>query len=408
MYTMNSRQPLPGYARFLLGMLVFFMLMAAGLLGMFWHLRPDSAPEVGFLGAGALIALLFAWALWTLVRDLRNPNTRLRLAIDLVQPERKPGLRLKYAEQAIANGADVNLKYASLQTPLIRSIQRKATAISDLLIRKGADIRATDKMGLSALDMAQISLELKTIEQLLDSGVDPNAVNEAGVGPLAFAIAMMRPGMPGTDAEKVEIVRTLLDRGAEPAAGQFEGKGCTDLARELPGTLSSTVLNLLERNEPDGTTRPLQPASLETGANSSEVLTSEGRKGKSNWYWPAIVDLESARAATQSGFWAAGIVAGVTAILATIAVVFGNEIGGFSAWAYIDAVAFGIIAWRVKRFSRVFALAGIALFVFERIVAAQSQSTAGWGVAALLLLGFVNGARGVFAYHRYSKIPTTK
>jgi len=126
-------------------------------------------------------------------------------------------------------------------------------------------------------------------------------------------------------------------------------------------------------------------------------------KKKTNWFWPKINDLESAKEASKLGFWAALFVAVVTTIFATIALATQEEIASINAWAYLDAFLFGIIAWRIKRYSRVFAVIGIILFVIEKAMLATTQGAAGWPMAIIILLMFINGARGVFGYHRYKK-----
>ena len=125
-------------------------------------------------------------------------------------------------------------------------------------------------------------------------------------------------------------------------------------------------------------------------------------KKRKNWWWPTITDQASAIEASKAGFWAAVTVASITAMFATIALATQKEIASINAWAYLDAVLFSIIAWRIKRYSKFFAIAGVLLFVLEKVMLAQTQGAKGWPLAIILLLMFVSGARGVFAYHRYS------
>src|SRR5262245_28845717 len=126
-----------------------------------------------------------------------------------------------------------------------------------------------------------------------------------------------------------------------------------------------------------------------------------GKQATTNVIWPKIGDIEAAKQVAKSGFWAAAIVAVVTAIFATIALVTQKEVATIDAWAYVDAVLFALIAWRVKKFSRVFAVAGIVLDVLEEILLAQQLGGTGVVMAIILLLMFIHGARGVFAYHRF-------
>ena len=126
------------------------------------------------------------------------------------------------------------------------------------------------------------------------------------------------------------------------------------------------------------------------------------KKPVKNWWWPKLSDRESAIEATKTGFRAAIVVAVVTAIYATVAPLTKKEIASINAWAYLDTVLFGVIAWRIKCYSRAFAVAGVLLFIAEKIMLAQTLGTAGWPMAVFLLLMFITGARGTFAYHKFS------
>lgn len=125
----------------------------------------------------------------------------------------------------------------------------------------------------------------------------------------------------------------------------------------------------------------------------------------SNVFWPRITDLQSASAASDLGFWAAVAVAALTAVFATIAIVAGTDILALDAWAYVDAVLFALIAWRIKRRSRVFAVAGLCLFIVEKVVQFSQPEipSSGAVMAVLFLLFFVGGVRGTFAFHRFSR-----
>jgi hypothetical protein len=127
------------------------------------------------------------------------------------------------------------------------------------------------------------------------------------------------------------------------------------------------------------------------------------KKKTTNWWWPKITDQATAIEASKGGFWAAVFVASITTIVATIALATQKEIASINAWAYLDALLFSIVAWRIKNYSKFFAVGGALLFVYEKVMLAQTQGASGWPLALLLLLMFINGARGVFAYHRYSK-----
>lgn len=65
------------------------------------------------------------------------------------------------------------------------------------------------------------------------------------------------------------------------------------------------------------------------------------KKKRTNWWWPTIVDQESAKEAIKSGYFAAVFVAAATAVVATISIMLGNDMIPIDGWAYIDAVLRG-------------------------------------------------------------------
>ncbi|HJS51053.1 MAG TPA: hypothetical protein VJ781_04065 [Pyrinomonadaceae bacterium] len=120
------------------------------------------------------------------------------------------------------------------------------------------------------------------------------------------------------------------------------------------------------------------------------------------WYWPTIVDLPGAIAASNKGVWAAGIVAAITFIVATMSLLLGQAVGGFDPWSYIDAVLFGLIAWGTYRRSRICAVTGLVLFIIEKAfqLVAFGLGILGLGVAGFFVVLFVIGVKGTFAFHR--------
>ena len=120
-------------------------------------------------------------------------------------------------------------------------------------------------------------------------------------------------------------------------------------------------------------------------------------------YWPEIGNLADAEQASNQGFWAAVVCAVITALFATIAATSGNAVAGIGPVAYADAVVFAVIAWRIRARSKSFAVIGLVLFVIEKIFQLATQPLSlGFGilVAIALLLAFITGVRGTFAYHR--------
>jgi hypothetical protein len=129
-------------------------------------------------------------------------------------------------------------------------------------------------------------------------------------------------------------------------------------------------------------------------------------KSKSNWYWPTLETPADAIKASNGAFWGAIFVASVTAVFATIALYTKVSIATIDASAYIDAGLFVVIAWRIRRRSRAFAVVGLVLFIIEKVllfISAPQASTSGIFMSVLILLLFINGVRGNFALHRLAK-----
>ena len=126
---------------------------------------------------------------------------------------------------------------------------------------------------------------------------------------------------------------------------------------------------------------------------------------KANFLWPSISDLPSAIRASDQAFWAAVVVAGATASLATLSLTIGKAIASYDASAFIDAALFAIVAWRIKRRSRPWAVVGLVLFLVEKIlqVAQDPSVSAGIVMALIIALLFVGGVRGNFAIYKFSQ-----
>lgn len=123
------------------------------------------------------------------------------------------------------------------------------------------------------------------------------------------------------------------------------------------------------------------------------------QKAESRWkgLWPDVADMESARAASRQGMWAAILVAVVTGLVASFGLL------GVDAWAFVDVAVFGAIAFGIYRLSRFAAVAGLLLFIIERVTMFSQTMSSGGILAIVLLLAFGNGARGSFAYHKLRK-----
>jgi hypothetical protein len=124
-----------------------------------------------------------------------------------------------------------------------------------------------------------------------------------------------------------------------------------------------------------------------------------------NWAWPEIMDEDSALDASHKAGWWAGVVGGLTGLVAVISLVAGTAVMGIGPAALFDAALFGIVAWRVWNGSRPWAVAGLALYLFE--IGWNLTHHHGIGIlTVIIILGLVNGVRGTFALHKYREEKT--
>lgn len=125
----------------------------------------------------------------------------------------------------------------------------------------------------------------------------------------------------------------------------------------------------------------------------------------------SVDSLEAAKQTAYQGRAAAILVAVITTAFILISIALGGSLGAtmpqVDAWAFWDVGLFVAIAIGIHKLSRVAAVAGLLLYIVEQIAmraANPSMSGAGVVVAVFLILAFVNGVRGTFAYHRLRRL----
>ena len=118
-----------------------------------------------------------------------------------------------------------------------------------------------------------------------------------------------------------------------------------------------------------------------------------------NALWPDVGNIEAAKKACKGAAISAFLVAGVTALIAVIALAGSSLIPGINGWALLDAAIFGLLGFFLLRFSRTAAVIALVLFIVERISMMASNGIAGFPLALILIVFFIGGVRGAFAYH---------
>jgi hypothetical protein len=93
-------------------------------------------------------------------------------------------------------------------------------------------------------------------------------------------------------------------------------------------------------------------------------------------------------------------VAALTGLLAVLSIVYRKPILGVNGWSLVDCALFVLIAWRISKLSRTWAVIGICLYVLEAIGSVGSRG-GGIGVLTIVfILAYINALRGTFAYPR--------
>ena len=111
-------------------------------------------------------------------------------------------------------------------TPLMYAARENARAAAAELIAAGANLNLVDPDGATALTIAIVNAHYELAAQLLEAGADPNVVDSGGMGPLYAAVDMHRLAIghgrpnprPVGPLDAADVVRLLLERGAEPNA----------------------------------------------------------------------------------------------------------------------------------------------------------------------------------------------
>jgi Zn-dependent protease len=122
------------------------------------------------------------------------------------------------------------------------------------------------------------------------------------------------------------------------------------------------------------------------------------------WYWPTIEDESSAEHATKAAVGVSGFIAAVTALIAVLSIFYHKPIAGLDGSSLIDAAIFALIAWRISKVSRAWAVVGLLMYLLEVGYKLVTNPSGALGVLTIIfVLTYINAIRGAFAYHRYRK-----
>jgi ankyrin repeat protein len=130
----------------------------------------------------------------------------------------------------LEKGADPNRATLSGVTPIMFT---RDAAVVELLVARGADVRARSKVGETALMDVAARGDLAAAKLLIERGDDVNAVDHRGYSALIMAAHY--------DGDAVELVRLLLARGADITA-RAEGQTAASLAARRGETAVTKIL----------------------------------------------------------------------------------------------------------------------------------------------------------------------
>lgn len=142
-------------------------------------------------------------------------------------------------KQYVKNGADVNeLNDETNESVLAAALRLRCEEDTiELLVELGANIRATDKEGVSILDNAITYNHQKFALWLLDNGIDVNeCTRKSGFTPLMGAVCYSR----------IELVKEFLARGADTTATDMKGYDVKEFARRMN---KKAIMKLLVESE---------------------------------------------------------------------------------------------------------------------------------------------------------------
>ncbi len=208
----------------------------------------------------------------TLFNDAANVAEVLKGGADPNQTDSAGATALMWAvpdiektRRLLERGANVNARSTNLgRTPfLIAAGYPGSVDVLTLLLEHGADLRAKDTAGLSALASAMVSADLEVVRFLVARGLDPNDVPVVAV---RAAFARARPGM----------IEFLMSHGLKVPPDILTGAANWQ-SPELIARWITTGANVNAQVAPYGSTPLMKAAASElAGAQTVQLLLEHG------------------------------------------------------------------------------------------------------------------------------------
>jgi ankyrin repeat protein len=206
-----------------------------------------------------------------------DPNARVHpapgdnLVPDADKPEDQPLLTVAacfgvpespFVAMLLELNAEVDIRDSKGRTPLMYAVELGWGSSIDRLIEHKADVNAADSEGVTVLMHAMGNRHREIVANLLDKGAKINASDSRGRTPLMHAVSGARDDpwrhigirIPGTKEPPdesgpryVELIRFLLDHGADPNAKDKDGDTALTYARSQG---SKELIRMLKAKRP--------------------------------------------------------------------------------------------------------------------------------------------------------------
>ena len=140
------------------------------------------------------------------------------------------------AKKYIKEGADLNDENENGESVLAHALRYRCdNDLVMLLIENGADMYDFDNEGVSIFDMAITYDNIEIVNFFLDKGIDVNATSRK---------SKFTPLMCACCYGRLELVKLLLDHGADSSRSDYKGLTALDFAKKMN---KKSVIKILEQ-----------------------------------------------------------------------------------------------------------------------------------------------------------------
>ena len=176
-------------------------------------------------------------------------------------------------ETLIKAGADPKVRYKSLGTPLHLAVKLKGNlAVVNLLLKTGVDLNSRNGIGETPLDIAAGANSPELVRALVKAGANLDTRDNYGWTPLHSAVS-------GTDANP-EIVVELIEAGADLNARTVYGK--TPLHLAASSSPSTSVISYMKAEE-RGRVAANRVAIIKLLLDAGADLKAQDENGETPW-----------------------------------------------------------------------------------------------------------------------------